>query len=39
MADAAAGGLDHLLAGHLHDVSAPTELLRVVFEKMLTAKA
>ena len=33
-ADAAAGRLDHVIAGHLHDVGAPIELLRLVFEKI-----
>src|SRR5271169_3529279 len=33
-ANATAGCLDHVIAGHLHDVGAPIELLRLVFEKI-----
>jgi hypothetical protein len=28
------GCLDHVIAGHLHNIGAPIELLRLVFEKI-----
>src|SRR5438045_1084819 len=38
-ADAAAGRLDHVIAGHLHDVCAPVELLLLVFEKIAAGES
>src|SRR6202008_2330161 len=38
-ADAAAGGLDHVIARHLHDVGAPIELLLLVFEKIASSES
>jgi len=32
------GGLDHIIAGHLHNIGAPIELLRLIFEKIGTGK-
>ena len=32
------GGLDHIIAGHLHNIGAPIELLRLNFEKIGTVK-
>ena len=32
------GGLDHIIAGHLHDIGAPIELLLLVFEKIGAGK-
>ena len=32
------GDLDHVIAGHLHNIGAPIELLRLVFEKIGTGE-
>jgi hypothetical protein len=32
------GCFDHVIAGHLHNVGAPIELLRLVFEKIVADK-
>jgi hypothetical protein len=37
-ANATVGGLDHIIAGHLHNIDAPIELLRLIFEKIGTGK-
>ena len=32
------GCFDHVIAGHLYNVGAPIELLRLIFEKIVAGK-